>query len=150
MTDAELDKMGEGIEDRPIGGFNYPATKPMEQCGTDVQRRLAMDNKTHILRHKELHKYLDELVANFLLVTNNLPSSTTVMDLMKWSYSQTISPTTENNGRTVLQQIATQGQISCPLCKGTGFSEIYRGPDHGYQCEKCNGKGKLQNSQCTL
>jgi len=33
MTDEELDKFGEGIEDRPVGGFNYPVAKPIEQCG---------------------------------------------------------------------------------------------------------------------
>jgi hypothetical protein len=31
----------------------------------------------------------------------------------------------------------------CPACKGTGFAEVYRGPDYGYKCEKCGGRGKI-------
>jgi hypothetical protein len=30
----------------------------------------------------------------------------------------------------------------CPTCKGTKFTDIYRGPDFGYKCEQCNGSGK--------
>ena len=41
-------------------------------------------------RHIELHKMLDELVADFISQTNNLPSKTTVMELMKWAYEQTV------------------------------------------------------------
>ena len=46
----------------------------------------------HIQRHKELHQSLDELVADFITHTGKTPSRSTVMDLMKWSYEQTISP----------------------------------------------------------
>ena len=49
--------------------------------------------KEHKERHVELHKMLDELVADFLSQTNGLPSKTTVMELMKWSYEQTVAPT---------------------------------------------------------
>ena len=42
--------------------------------------------------HKELHRNLDLLVACFIENTENLPSKTTVMDLMKWSHEQTTNP----------------------------------------------------------
>lgn len=47
----------------------------------------------HKARHVELHNALDELVADLLLHTNKLPSKTTVMELMQWSYEQTLNPT---------------------------------------------------------
>ena len=56
-----------------------------------------MTRRQHIKRHKELHKYLDELAADFFTHTNNLPSSSSIMDLMKWSYSQTNDPTEEKS-----------------------------------------------------
>ena len=43
----------------------------------------------HRKRHILLHKYLDELVADFINHTNKLPSETTLMTLMKWSFEQT-------------------------------------------------------------
>ena len=49
----------------------------------------------HRARHVQLHKYLDELVADFL--THNpsrLPSKTTLMEFMQWTYQQTINPDT--------------------------------------------------------
>ena len=54
-----------------------------------------MNKKTHKIRHKELHKNLDELVADFIKHTENLPSRTTLMEFMEWSYEQTINPTEE-------------------------------------------------------
>lgn len=47
----------------------------------------------HTDRHKELHKCLDELVADFITYTNKLPSKTSLLELMKWSHEQTINPT---------------------------------------------------------
>jgi hypothetical protein len=56
-----------------------------------------MDREKHIARHKELHKMLDEIVADWIScsepVETRLPSEHSVMDLMKWSYDQTINPT---------------------------------------------------------
>lgn len=51
-----------------------------------------MNREEHIERHKELHNKLDELVADFISTTNNLPSKTTLMDFMAWSHEQTINP----------------------------------------------------------
>lgn len=52
-----------------------------------------MNKKQHKERHKLLHQHLDELLADFISQTYNLPSKTTVMDLVKWSHLQTINPT---------------------------------------------------------
>lgn len=61
-----------------------------------VVRRGVEDNMTqdeHKERHEELHKKLDELVADFIGHTGRLPSQTTVMELINWSYQQTQEPT---------------------------------------------------------
>jgi len=57
-----------------------------------------MTNEEHRLRHAELHQSLDELIADFLAQTDALPNSTTLMELMNWSYGQTVRPT-ENRYR---------------------------------------------------
>jgi hypothetical protein len=54
---------------------------------------MAITPEKHLQRHKELHRYLDELIADFIGHTGGLPSSCTIMDLMQWSHAQTISPT---------------------------------------------------------
>ena len=51
-----------------------------------------MTHDEHIEKHKILHRNLDELIANFISHTDCLPSDTTLMQLMKWSYMQTINP----------------------------------------------------------
>ena len=46
----------------------------------------------HIIRHKELHKALDELVADFITHTQKPLSTTSIIKLIEWSYQQTIKP----------------------------------------------------------
>jgi alpha-galactosidase len=57
-----------------------------------------MEEQEHIQRHKELHKALDELLADMIAHTKMLPSTTTVLELVEWSYQQTIKPT-EQEGK---------------------------------------------------
>jgi hypothetical protein len=52
-----------------------------------------MEKYKHLERHVELHKCLDELVADFMQHTNALPSKTTVLELINWSYKQSQKPT---------------------------------------------------------
>lgn len=52
-----------------------------------------MTSEEHKQRHIELHRYFDELLADWINHTNGLPSTATVLDLMEWSHSQTIEPT---------------------------------------------------------
>jgi hypothetical protein len=51
-----------------------------------------MKRTAHIIRHENLHKSLDELVADFITTTERMPSNTTVMELIEWSHSQTMNP----------------------------------------------------------
>ena len=46
----------------------------------------------HLERHALLHRYLDELVADWISNTEKLPSKSTVMELMTWSNKQQQSP----------------------------------------------------------
>ena len=52
-----------------------------------------IDRDEHRKRHIELHRKLDELVADWIRDTGSLPSESTVMDLMTWSYQQSLNPT---------------------------------------------------------
>jgi len=47
----------------------------------------------HKARHVALHKALDELVADWILHTDHLPSKSTVMELMEWANEQRENPT---------------------------------------------------------
>ena len=51
-----------------------------------------MEPKEHKERHILLHKYFDELLADFIDHTGKVPSKTTVMEFMEWSYKQTQMP----------------------------------------------------------
>jgi len=51
-----------------------------------------MNKKMHIQRHKELHKALDELLADYINNTKNSLNETTIMDLVKWSAKQLKNP----------------------------------------------------------
>jgi len=51
-----------------------------------------MTRDKHIARHVELHKCLDELLADWISHTEKLPSKTTVMEFLKWSSAQTTNP----------------------------------------------------------
>ena len=55
-----------------------------------------MTLQEHIEAHKALHKSLDILVADFIQCTNNMPSTSTVLELLEWSHKQTIHPTNAN------------------------------------------------------
>jgi len=51
------------------------------------------DRKLHKERHAELHKMLDELVADFIMHTSKRPSTSSVLELMQWSADQVDYPT---------------------------------------------------------
>ena len=53
-----------------------------------------MLSEKHKKRHVELHKKLDELVADFIAHTEKLLSETTLLELMRWSFEQTQYPST--------------------------------------------------------
>jgi len=51
-----------------------------------------MNNEEHRQRHIELHRSLDELLADWIGNTEGLPSTSTIMELIEWSHSQTEGP----------------------------------------------------------
>ena len=51
-----------------------------------------MTQQEHKDRHFELHQRLDELLADYIGSTGRLPSETTLMEFLEWSYRQTIEP----------------------------------------------------------
>ena len=51
--------------------------------------------REHRERHIGLNKMLDELVADYITHTENLPSQTTLMEFMQWSFEQTKEPTND-------------------------------------------------------
>lgn len=55
-----------------------------------------MTEAFHRERHRQLHRALDELIADFIDKTGKMPSDTTVMELMEWSHRQTLKPDTES------------------------------------------------------
>jgi hypothetical protein len=52
-----------------------------------------MTHQEHIERHKQLHRNLDELMADYIEHSEKGLDETSVMQLMKWSYQQTLNPT---------------------------------------------------------
>lgn len=61
------------------------------------QRQQRKDNhmtkEKHKARHAELHKALDELLADWIGQTGGMPSESSIFDLVKWSNAQTENPT---------------------------------------------------------
>jgi hypothetical protein len=51
-----------------------------------------MNEKEHRERHIELHDSLDELLADAIKYAGLLPSKATILDLLRWSHTQTIKP----------------------------------------------------------
>lgn len=51
-----------------------------------------MTNKEHQEIHKDLHDKVDTLLADFIIHANKLPSKTTILEFIKWSYKQTVQP----------------------------------------------------------
>lgn len=41
----------------------------------------------------DINRAIDELIADFIAHTDKLPSTSSISDLMQWSYKQTIEPT---------------------------------------------------------
>lgn len=52
-----------------------------------------MKGVAHKATHQQLHGALDELAADFVNHTASRLSRATVLDLIEWSYSQTLEPT---------------------------------------------------------
>ena len=65
-------------------------------CPATLEQRLAntqMTHEQHRARHVELHKMVDELVADWISHTRGRPSQSTVLELLEWSAAQAVEPT---------------------------------------------------------
>ena len=49
----------------------------------------------HQKKHKRLYVAVDELLTDFVSHTETLPSKTTLIEFIEWSYKQTLDPTEE-------------------------------------------------------
>jgi hypothetical protein len=57
---------------------------------------MMMTKEEHRQRHIELHKALDELVADFIKHTEKHLSKTSILEFVQWSSTQTHEPTEED------------------------------------------------------
>lgn len=57
-----------------------------------------MNTEEHKKRHAELHKALDELLADWIGATEGMPSKSSILELVKWSHAQTENPDHNNDG----------------------------------------------------
>ena len=57
-----------------------------------------MTTNEHIKKHKELHRALDELIADYILTTKKGLQNTNLLQLIEWSHEQTIKPTEQIYG----------------------------------------------------
>lgn len=58
-----------------------------------AERAAKVDRAAHIKRHVDLHRALDELMADYVGHTRRLLGQTTMIEFMQWSYEQTLNPT---------------------------------------------------------
>lgn len=69
------------------------------------------DPEQHRQRHLELHKALDELLADYLNHGGLVPSQATVLELLDWSAEQTRKPTpTADTSPPVILAVAQQAR----------------------------------------
>ncbi len=57
-----------------------------------------MSPRDHKARHTMLHRRLDELLADWIRHNDKGPSQATVLELVQWSYKQTLNPTEPDDG----------------------------------------------------
>lgn len=61
------------------------------------RRRKVVTEDEHKQRHIELHRALDELLADFILATKEPPLNQPIRNLLEWAYQQTIEPDHDPN-----------------------------------------------------
>jgi hypothetical protein len=50
-----------------------------------------MTQAEHRKTHKDFHRDLDSIVAEFIVTAGSLPSQTTLLEFMEWNYKMTKS-----------------------------------------------------------
>jgi hypothetical protein len=67
-----------------------------------------MNQDEHVKRHLKLHTALDELAADYLVNNKGkLLSTTSIIDLMKWSCEQTKNPSDKESHGLILRLVGT-------------------------------------------
>lgn len=72
-----------------------------------------MTPKEHRERHKLLHDHLDELIADWLThhPMGTRPSTSTILELMEWSYQQTVQPTERDGMKGDKRELPREAQV---------------------------------------
>lgn len=105
----------------------------------------------HRQRHLRLHNSIDELAADYMVHTNHRLSTSTVMELLRWSHEQTEHPTdheimehpyTENKGEAPTKTASDTGLTSNEearkaLAKAKAFDALDKAFDVHWCDEKC-------------
>ena len=82
-----------GIPTLPHVGHQSPVWEQPCSCPPSAQGAVNTVRSRHAVRHYQLHKALDELVADYILhVPGATLSKTSVADLMAWSSRQQTEP----------------------------------------------------------
>ena len=77
---------------------HYPEDDNLFEEQVNIISSLIINHKpeaSHRERHIQLHKYFDELLADFIAHTKEPPLYRPIKDLMEWSFEQTKNPTEE-------------------------------------------------------
>ncbi len=60
---------------------------------SNFEHKKKWTHEMHVERHKQLHRSLDELVADYIFHTAFFPTDKTINDLMQWAFEQMENPT---------------------------------------------------------
>lgn len=90
----------EGIHTANVGDWVIKGIKgEFYPCKPDIFKatyEIADPVSSHKEYHTMLHKYFDQLFAAWIQETKGLPSDCTIMQLMDWSYKQTLPTEAQN------------------------------------------------------
>src|SRR5882672_4329922 len=87
-----------------------------------------MTPEEHKIAHVALHKALDLLVADCISNVDGFrPSSSTVLELMRWSYSQTRKPSTPGDPPTPLAKIIGTHRIRRSIEMEREYQAVWNG-----------------------
>lgn len=93
----------------------------------------------HKARHVSLHKSLDELVADYFHHTHKMLSSSTIFELLEWSFKQTGEPETTKHrccAHDDIDNSTTQVKASGNTHEGFMYAWKDKAPEEIHLCEE--------------
>lgn len=96
-----------------------------------------MKKAEHMARHAKLHRYLDELVADFINQTGKLPSQTPLLELMQWSHGQIENPTGRDQETEVTERGVVMAEQLSKCCKASMTVVDEDEVTKYYACDAC-------------